>query len=72
MINKVVVALVVGLAAASFASASVAQDMAKRDAAVAKCTAEAQKKVPNQQTADDTERRTAAYSECMKTAGFAP
>ena len=72
MFNKVVVALVVGLAAASFASASMAQDMAKRDAAVAKCNAEAQKKVPTQETADAVSRRMEAYQECMKTAGFAP
>ena len=72
MINKALVALVVGLAVASFASPSLAQDMAKRDAAVAKCNAEAQKKVPTQETADAVGRRMAAYEECMKTAGFAP
>jgi hypothetical protein len=70
--NRLIVAFVVGLSSAAFASASLAQDMAKRDAAVAKCSAEAQKKVPNQQTADDVARRTEAYQECMKTAGFAP
>ncbi len=72
MANKVLVALVVGLAAASFASASVAQDMAKRDAAVAKCNAEADKQVPKQETADAVGRRMDAYQSCMKTAGFAP
>lgn len=72
MINRVLVALVVGLAAAYLASPSLAQDMAKRDAAVAKCNAEAQKKVPTQETADAVARRMAAYEECMKTTGFAP
>jgi hypothetical protein len=74
MINKVLSVLVVGLAAASFASPSLAQDqsMAKRDAAVAKCTAEAQKKVPTQETADAVGRRMEAYQECMKTTGFPP
>jgi hypothetical protein len=72
MISRYFIALALGLAAASFASSSYAQDMAKRDAAVAKCNAEAQKKVPSQQTADDVGRRTAAYEECMRTAGFAP
>jgi hypothetical protein len=72
MINRISAALALGLFAASFISPSSAQDMAKRDAAVAKCSAEAQKKVPNQQTADQVASRTAAYSECMKAAGFAP
>ena len=74
MINKVFSILVVGLAAASFASPSFAQDqdMAKRDAAVAKCNAEAQRKVPNQETSDDVDRRMSAYQECMKTTGFPP
>ena len=72
MINRVLVALVVGLAAASFASPSFAQDMAKRDAAVAKCSAEAQQRVPNQETADQVANRTEAYAECMKKAGFTP
>jgi hypothetical protein len=72
MINRVVVVPVVGLTAASFASSSFAQDMAKRDAAVAKCNAEAQKKVPTQETADAVGRRMAAYEECMRAAGFTP
>jgi hypothetical protein len=72
MTSKVLVALGIGLAAASFASPSFAQDMAKRDAAVAKCNAQADKKVPNQQTADQVASRSEAYAECMKTAGFAP
>jgi hypothetical protein len=73
MINRTLVVLALGLAAVSLASPSFAQqDMAKRDAAVAKCSAEAQKKVPNQETADQVANRSAAYAECMKTAGFSP
>jgi len=72
MRSKVLVALVIGLAAASVASPSFAQDMAKRDAAVAKCNAVADKKVPTQQTADQVTSRGAAYAECMKAEGFTP
>ena len=72
MINRVVVAFVVAFAAASFVSPSLAQDMAKRDAAVAKCNVVADKKVPSQQTADQVTNRGAAYAECMKAEGFAP
>ena len=72
MVNRVFAALVLGLGVASFVSPSLAQDMAKRDAAVQKCNAEAQKKVPNQETNDDVGRRMSAYEECMRTAGFAP
>jgi hypothetical protein len=72
VINKVLTVLALVLAVASFATPSSAQDMAKRDAAVAKCNAEAQKKVPTQETADAVGRRMAAYEECMKAAGFAP
>jgi hypothetical protein len=72
MVNRVIAALALGLAAASFASPSSAQDMAKRDAAVQKCSADAQKKVPSQQTADQVASRSAAYAECMKSAGFTP
>jgi hypothetical protein len=72
MINRTLAALAVGLAATFLVSPSVAQDMAKRDAAVAKCTAEAQKKIPTQETADSVQRRMEAYQECMKTTGFAP
>jgi hypothetical protein len=70
--NRLIVAFAVGLSAAAFASPSLAQDMAKRDAAVAKCNAEAQKKVPTQETADAVGRRMEAYQECMRTEGFAP
>jgi hypothetical protein len=72
MVNKILTALVLGLAVTSFVSPSSAQDMAKRDAAVAKCTAQAQKKVPNQETADQVANRSAAYAECMRAEGFAP
>jgi len=72
MVNRAFAALALGLGVASFVSPSFAQDMEKRDAAVAKCNAEAQKKVPNQETNDDVERRMSAYQECMKTTGFPP
>jgi hypothetical protein len=70
--NRLVVVFIAGLSAATFASASMAQDMAKRDAAVTMCSAEADKKVPSQQTADQVTSRGQAYAECMKKAGFAP
>jgi hypothetical protein len=72
MVSKVLAALALSLTVTWFVSPSSAQDMAKRDAAVAKCSAEAQKKVPNQETADQVANRTEAYAECMKKAGFAP
>jgi hypothetical protein len=72
VVNRIIAVVALGLAAAFLASPSSAQDMAKRDAAVAKCSAEAQKKVPNQETADQVANRSAAYEECMRAAGYAP
>jgi hypothetical protein len=69
--NATLVALVIGLSAAAFASQALAQDAA-RDAAIHKCVNQAQKEWPN--AGDDTtmRNRTAVYLACMSAAGQRP
>ena len=64
-------ALLVGLSVTAFASQALAQDNAKRDAAISKCVAEAHKQFPGE-SQDTQSGRTAAYKACMTKAGQRP
>ena len=68
---KTFLALLVGLSVTVFAAQAFAQDTAQRDAAIAKCVAEAHKQFPGE-SQDTQSDRTAAYKACMTKAGQRP
>ena len=65
--SKYLLALPVALSVAALASQASAQET--RDAAITRCTQQAQQQFPNQ---TETDSRAAAYRACMVAAGFQP
>ena len=66
--TKLVIALLLGLSTAGFASQAMAQSDAKRDAAMQKCLDTAGQIVGETQQ----QARASAYKACMTKAGFKP
>jgi hypothetical protein len=70
--NKLFVALALGLSAAAFGTQAAAeQSQAARDAAIHRCSVQAQRQNPGTAAAED-QARTEAYMACMRAAGFTP
>jgi hypothetical protein len=63
------IALLVGLSAVTWTSQASA---AGRRAAIARCTAQAQKQFPRVGRAGNMDNRTRSYKACMASAGFRP
>jgi hypothetical protein len=63
------IALFAGLLAATWTSQASA---AGRNAAISRCTAQAQKQFPRRSRAGTADNRTRSYKACMAAAGFRP
>ena len=65
-------ALLVGLSVTAFAPQALAQEDAKRNAAIRKCIAQAHKEFPGDYSQALEGDRTAAYRACMAKEGLQP
>ena len=69
--NKQIVALALGLSVALVAMQASAQNMTKRDAAISKCSQQAQSQYPDNSITNQSSRA-AVYKACMKSMGQRP